>query len=172
MRSLRFGFILALLIAFFPASGRAQTTDDISEMDQWVKDTQNQGTLPPGTKITMANWQQFKNFMPLGMQKFFEGTYGWKMPADVEIDVGPTHMGNVTKNYIEATEKYGSQDTVTVLPNGHMQINNYQGGLVFPNPQEPHKGYKILANLFFDYIPALYVNTPNNYGSAWVQDRF
>jgi hypothetical protein len=122
MRSLRFGFILALLIAFFPASGRAQTTDDISEMDQWVKDTQNQGTLPPGTKITMANWQQYKNFMPLGMQKFFEGTYGWKMPADVEIDVGPTHMGNVTKNYIEATEKYGAQDTVTVLPNGHMQL--------------------------------------------------
>lgn len=172
MRTLRFGFILALLIALIPGSGRAQTSDDISEMDQWIKDTQNQGTLPPGTKITMANWQQYKTFMPLGMQKLFEGTYGWKMPADVEIDVGPTHMGNLTKNYVEATEKYGSQDTVTVLPNGHMQINNYQGGLVFPNPQEPHKGFKILANLFFDYVPALYVNTPANYGTCWVQDRF
>jgi len=28
--------------------------------------------------------------MPLGMQKLFEGTYFWKMPSDVELDVGST----------------------------------------------------------------------------------
>ena len=45
--------------------------------------------MPVGTKITTANWQQYKQFMPLGMQKLFEGEYYWKMPADVEMDVGP-----------------------------------------------------------------------------------
>ena len=58
-------------------------------MDQWVKDTANQGDEPVGAKITMANWQQYKQFMPLGMQKLFEGGYYWKMPADIEMDVGP-----------------------------------------------------------------------------------
>src|ERR1700758_3432546 len=139
--------IIGLFAVLLPLPLLAQQTDR-SEMDGWLKMSQNQGDIPVGTKITMQNWQQYKAFMPLGMQKLFEGAYGWKMPADVEIDVGPTHMGNLPKTYVQATEKYGAQDTVTVLPNGHMQINNYQGGLVFPNPQDPHKGFKILANLF------------------------
>jgi Spy/CpxP family protein refolding chaperone len=37
-------------------------------MQQWLKDTEHQGTLAPGTTITMSNWRQYKNFMPYGMQ--------------------------------------------------------------------------------------------------------
>jgi hypothetical protein len=37
-----------------------------------VKDTANQGELPIGTKITMANCQQPK-ISSFGMQKLFEG---------------------------------------------------------------------------------------------------
>ncbi|MBV8054228.1 MAG: DUF1329 domain-containing protein, partial [Deltaproteobacteria bacterium] len=136
--------IAGVLMGLLPSLGWAQSTDR-SEMDQWLKASEHQGDIPIGTKITMANWQQYKQFMPLGMIELFEGRYGWKMPADVEIDVGPSHEGgNLPKGWIEATEKYGPQTGVEVLPNGHYVLKNYQGGTPFPNPQEPYKGWKIL----------------------------
>jgi hypothetical protein len=51
-------------------------------------------------------------------------------------------------------------------------LTNYNRGTPFPNPQGPHKGWKILANIFFAYAPALYVKTPNNFGRVWTVDRF
>jgi hypothetical protein len=85
----RLYFVIAgLLIALIPSVGRSQSADR-RELDQWLKASERQADLPNGTKITMANWQQYKQFMPLGMIKLFEGNYGWKMPADVAMDVGP-----------------------------------------------------------------------------------
>jgi len=78
-----------LVIALLPSLGWSQSTDR-SEMDQWLKDTAGQGDLPMGTKITPANWQQYKNVLPLGMQKLFEGKYFWKIPDGAELEVGPT----------------------------------------------------------------------------------
>jgi len=46
-------------------------------------------SIPPGTRITMQNWENYKQFMPDGMLWLFEGEYFWKMPPDVEINVGP-----------------------------------------------------------------------------------
>src|SRR5277367_6771249 len=166
-------FGLGLLAMLLPAVGRAQTSTDRSELDQFLKDTANQGPPPPvGTKITTSNWQQYKAFLPFGMTKLFEGQYQWKMPADVEINIGPTRYGNLPKTWIEATEKYGQQDTVEVLPNGHFRINNYHGGVVFPDPEEPHKGFKILANVFFAHAPAIFGAGPENTSSIWFVDRF
>jgi len=88
-----FGFVAVGLLFCLPAMSFAQTSTDRSELDQFLKDTQNQGDLPVGTKITMQNWEQYKAFMPFGMTVLFEGKYYWKMPADVEIDVGPTRSG-------------------------------------------------------------------------------
>lgn len=51
-------------------------------------------------------------------------------------------------------------------------MRNYYGGTPFPNPQEPHKAWKILANVFYAFIPSLYVNSPNNYATVWAVDRF
>src|ERR1700680_897507 len=65
-------------------------------------------SITPGTTITKANWQQFKQFMSDGMVALFEGKYFWKMPAGVEIEVGPTVNHPLSKNYVAATEKYGS----------------------------------------------------------------
>ena len=172
MRSKVYFFAAGLLMVLLPSVVWSQSTDR-SEMDQWLKASERQGELPVGTKITMANWQQYKQFMPLGMIKLFEGTYGWKMPADVEMDIGPSHEGgNLPKTWVEATEKFGPQTAVEVLPYGHYVIKNYQGGTPFPNPQEPNKGWKILANVFFGYVPAMWVKTPTNYGTVWSVDRF
>src|ERR1700761_8775307 len=168
---LRTLLVIGLLMALVPTPLLAQQTDR-SEMDDWLKMSQKQGDVPMGTKITMQNWQQYKQFMPLGMIKMFEGSYGWKMPQDVEMEVGPIHNGFLPKTWVEATEKYGSQTSVDVLPNGHYVLKNYHGGTPFPNPTDPNKGWKVLANVFWAFVPALYANTPDNYGAVWALDRF
>jgi hypothetical protein len=172
MQKIVAGVLVIGLLMVLPSAGLAQQVDR-SAMDQWLQSSEHQGTLPVGTKITMSNWLQYQQFMPFGMIQMFKGVYNWKMPPDVEIDVGPSHQGgNLPQTWVEATEKYGAQTNVQVLPNGHYKIENYQGGTPFPNPTEPDKGWKVLANVFFAYSPALYVKTPANYGTVWAVDRF
>ena len=115
--------------------------------------------ISPGTRITMQNWQNFKQFMPDGMVALFEGKYFWKMPADVSMEVGPTVNYPLPKNYLEATEKYASQVKIVELPDGGLTLTGYQGGIPFPNPEEPHKGWKVLANLWYRYMPRLVADT-------------
>src|SRR5713101_2313399 len=116
-------------------------------------------TIPPGTTITMQNWQQYKQFMPEGMIALFEGKYFWKMPDGVQMQVGPTVIHPLPKNYLAATEKYAQQVQLKELPTGGLTLENYHGGIPFPNPAEPHKGWKTLANLWYRYIPHLAVDT-------------
>ncbi len=86
----RLFFGIGLFALLLPSLLWAQTSTDRSELDSFLKETANQGPPPPiGTKITNANWQQYKAFMPFGMVKLFEGRYQWQMPQDVEIDIGP-----------------------------------------------------------------------------------
>ena len=54
----------------------------------WAAETDNStakadvgsDTIAPGTVITMANWQKYRDFMPDGVIALFEGKYFWKMP--------------------------------------------------------------------------------------------
>jgi hypothetical protein len=124
-------------------------------------------TIPPGTVITTANWQQYRSFMPDGMAALFEGKYFWKMPPGVRIEIGPTVIHPLPKNYLAATEKYAPMVRAVELPNGGMTLENYRGGIPFPNPAEPHKGWKTLANVWYRYIPHLAVET---YGSGCAID--
>jgi hypothetical protein len=94
-----------------PAIASAQTSTDRSELDDFLKATANQGDLPVGTKITMDNWEKYKAFMPFGMTVLFEGKYQWKMPSDVEIDIGPVRNGILPKTFLDATEKYSARRT-------------------------------------------------------------
>ncbi len=162
--------LIALVLTFSSTMVFAQA--DLPGMQQWMQASANEGTIPVGTKITMANWQQYKQFIPYSMTALFEGSMGsWKMPADVEIDIGPTEHGLLPKSYIAATEKYGDQTRLVYLPDGHIDIQDYHGGVPFPNPKDPDMGTKLLANNFFAYVPSLYLNSPNNTGSLWFQDR-
>ncbi|HJU10164.1 MAG TPA: DUF1329 domain-containing protein [Candidatus Binataceae bacterium] len=124
-------------------------------------------TIAPGTVITTANWQQYRSFMPDGMAALFEGKYFWKMPADLHIEIGPTAILPLPKNYLAATEKYAPQVRLVELPDGGLSLDNYHGGIPFPNPAEPHKGWKVLANVWYRYIPHLVVDT---YGSGCAID--
>ena len=120
------------------------------------------GTIPPGTQITMQNWQNYKEFMSDGMVALFQGTYEWKMPPDIELDVGPTVIHPLPKGYLDATEKYASQAKLVDLPDGGLTLEGYVAGTPFPNPDGPHKGWEILANLWFRYTPRLTASTPEN----------
>jgi len=124
-------------------------------------------TISPGTVITMSNWQQFRDFMPEGMIALFEGKYFWKMPAGAQIEVGPTVIHPLPKNYLAMTEKYAQQVRIKELPTGGLTLENYHGGIPFPNAAEPHKGWKLLANFWYRYIPYLVVDS---YGTGCAVD--
>jgi uncharacterized protein DUF1329 len=114
-------------------------------------------SIPPGTVITMQNWQNYRQFMPDGMAAMFEGKYFWKMPPDVQMQVGPTTIIPLPKNYLAATEKYAGQVRIVELSGGGLTLQGYHGGIAFPNPQEPHRGWKVLMNLWYRYAPHLLV---------------
>jgi hypothetical protein len=116
-------------------------------------------TVPPGTIITMQNWRKYREFMPDGMAAMFEGKYFWKMPPDVQMEVGPSVVFPLPKNYLGATEKYAGQVRIIELPDGALTLQGYRGGIAFPNPQEPHRGWKVLINMWYRYSPRLLVVT-------------
>jgi hypothetical protein len=58
-----FGKRLVLMLALILGPlllglARADEVQDV--IKAWMADTANQGTIPPGTKITMQNWQQIQ----------------------------------------------------------------------------------------------------------------
>lgn len=168
----KFG-VLLLVIALGPLSGLLHADEVQQTMQDWLAATKDQGTIPPGTTITTQNWQQYKQFMPVGMVGFFQGTYYWKMPSDITMQVGPTVIHPLSKSYQEASEKYGSQTQIVHNPDGTMNLSNYVAGMPFPNPQAPDMGYKILANVWFPDEPYLLVLSPHSgFGSFCTADRF
>ena len=150
-------FVVVLLALMTAPLRHAAAADPVSRLDG------ANDSIAPGTVITMANWQQYRAFMPDGMVSLFEGKYFWKMPPDVRIELGPTIINPLPKNYLAATEKYSPAVRLVELPGGGLSLANYRGGIPFPNPAEPHKGWKTLANLWYRYIPHLSVDT---YGSG------
>lgn len=130
------------------------------------------GSIAPGTQITIQNWRQYSQFMPEGMRDLFEGKYFWKMPADVELDVGPTVIHPLPKSYLRATEQGRGRTELTSLPDGRLNIEGYSGGIPFPAPAEPHVGWKILADFWFRYFPHLVVNAPDNLGFSCGLDAY
>ncbi|MGH7917875.1 MAG: DUF1329 domain-containing protein, partial [Candidatus Binataceae bacterium] len=128
-------FTLFSLVAAIAFAQTATNTNSTAHADKAAP-----ATIPAGTTITMENWRQYQQFMPDGMVKFFEGTYFWKMPRDVQIEVGPTTIYPLPRNYQDATEKYSPQVKVVELPDGGLTLRNYTAGQPFPNPDGPHKG--------------------------------
>jgi hypothetical protein len=117
---------------------------------------------PVGTIITARNWRTYTQYMPFGMSELFEGRHFWRMPPDIEIVIGPTIPEKMPAGYSEATERYSSNVKIVHLPDGHNDIRNYAGGEPFPHPKEPDKGYKLLADLWFSYVPHLLAGTLEN----------
>jgi hypothetical protein len=158
-RSAALMFVLVLFVPGHPLAEEVALLSSNQAEVAGASSAQPDDAIAPGTRITMQNWQNFKQFMPDGMVALFQGTYFWKMPADVSMEVGPTVTYPLPKNYLEATAKYSSQVKIVELPDGGLTLTGYQGGIPFPNPEEPHKGWKVLANLWYRYIPRLIADT-------------
>ncbi|MGA2411441.1 MAG: DUF1329 domain-containing protein [Candidatus Binataceae bacterium] len=128
----------------------------------------------PGTVITKANWQQYKDCFSDGVQYLWTGAEFWKMPDDVEIHVGTPHQWTLPAPFMEATEKYGSQTRLTKQSDGEFKLEDYTAGTPFPNPSGPDKGTEIAANVTYrmgPHITAVSVAQGNN-GYFYTKDRF
>ena len=127
-------------------------------------------TLAPGTRITAANWQQYRKFLPISMQAFVSGQFYWKLGSGPEdyLEVGPTIPTELPTKYVSDTEKYAGQAQLVKLPSGAYEIKGYQAGIPFPHPSGPDIAGQLLYNFYYTYIPAIYTGY---YGLALV-DRY
>ena len=68
-------------------------------------------TVPVGTRITLQNWQQYKQFMPIGLQAAFGAGYTFHVTSDpmYAMVVGPTTHVTAPRQWLKDGEKYGSQ---------------------------------------------------------------
>lgn len=112
-------------------------------------------TIPPGTRITAQNWQQYKDFMPVGLQDLWAGKSFWHLPADAVMVVGATTPTPLPKQYQEDTEKYASQVSLIKNSEGGYDIKGYVAGAPFPNPSGPLAGVQMMYNEYYAYIPYL-----------------
>jgi hypothetical protein len=130
--------------------------------------------IAPGTVITKSNWMQYRQFFSEGEIGLWEGRWFWKMPDDVQINVGPTRVYPLPEPFIELTERYGEQTQLIKLPSGRWQVKNYVSGMPFAIPSEPNMGLKILTNVYHRIGPHLIAGfrdsgTPN---TVCNMDRF
>jgi Protein of unknown function (DUF1329) len=131
----------------------------------WAADSKSgAGEIPPGTKITMSNWQQYQQFMSDGMKALFRGDHFFQLPPDVQIDVTATKPIGMPKAYRDATEKYAGQVQLKEVSPGVYEPSPYVAGLPFPNPFSGSNdpliiGQKIYWNTYYrprpvtDYAP-------------------
>jgi Protein of unknown function (DUF1329) len=111
--------------------------------------------IPQGTQITAQNWQQYKNFMPVGMQALWANQFFWRLPANAQMTIGATTPTPLPKKYLADTEKYASQVRLVQNSDGGYDINGYVAGVPFPNPSGPQAGVQIMYNEYYAYIPYL-----------------
>lgn len=116
----------------------------------WQTEKGYQNGIPIGTKITLANWQRYQEFMDPGLVTLFQGTSFWHLPQDVEIDVGPTYDIPFPKPYRIDTEKYGSQVQLESTPQGGYYPKGYVAGLPFPLPRDGDKSPTAGAKVYWD----------------------
>jgi Protein of unknown function (DUF1329) len=156
MKRISAALLCALLLSALTAGMvKAQVNFDADAYRQ-LADASSATNVPAGTEITAANWQQYKQFMPIGMQAGFSGQYDWKIGAgpDFTMEVGPaTHLPLPAK-LRENTEKYAGQARLKNLIEGGYTLENYGAGIPFPNPSGPDKVYQIFFNTWTYLFPA------------------
>src|SRR5215469_6924307 len=134
-----FGIVCAVLIAVTASgSAQAQIRFDAAAY-QALADANSGQTIPVGTQITLSNWQNYKQFMPLSMVAAYSGRYSWKVGPGPEytVVVGPTIPFKWPTTMAAATEKYAGQAKLQKVPDGSYTVVGYRAGIPFPKPTEP-----------------------------------
>lgn len=146
--------LLIMLVLCGVSKAQVNYTD---QAEQDLVDASSAKTIPPGTVISKANWTQYRNFMPVGLQALFSGQYQFRIGDGPEytIKVYPTSDFKMPAAYLRDTEKYGGQATLKQTPDGGYVYENYTAGLPFPDPKEPLLGEKVLYNAFLSASPVI-----------------
>jgi len=70
----------------------------------------------PAFRAQVRKWRgRYRQFMPDGMIGLFEGKYFWKMPADVEMNIGPTRAFCATGGFCPRDRKVRRTDASSGL---------------------------------------------------------
>src|SRR5579883_1861188 len=143
--------VLSVLMTVYATAAAVNLdTYDPKLIEQFVSANSSE-TIAPGTKINTANWQQYRNFMPISLQAFMSGNYFWKMGTGPEyyLEVAPTLPTPLPTKYLADTEKYAGQAQLVKLPSGSYNVKSYTAGIPFPspNPNDPDIGGKLLYDL-------------------------
>ncbi len=148
--------VCALVLALAAGVARAQTFDPANYAALAAADSSD--TIAPDTKITLQNWQQYKKFLPIGVQAMFSQRYLWKIGAGPEFTmvVGPTVRIPMARKLQEDTEKYAGQTKLRKLDNGGYTAEGYVAGVPFPKPSGDQMGHQVLYNAFYGFIPPIY----------------
>jgi hypothetical protein len=129
-------------------------------------DADSPATVPPGTRITVHNWQKYRNFFGIGEQVLYSGKYQFHVgdDPDYEVVVGPTTKFREPTVLVKDTEKYSSQVRLVPTSGGSYTIQGWVAGWPFPNPQEPQRAYKAYFDAWGAWLPEMYYfhfGTPN-----------
>jgi hypothetical protein len=150
--------VCALSLGFSVAgAAQAQIKFDPSNYNTLVS-ADSPDTIPPGTRITLENWQRYQKFMPIGVQAMFSQRYPFKIGDGPEfaMEVGPTVSIPLAKRLKEDTEKYAGQTRLTKVESGGYTTEGYVAGVPFPKPSGDLFGQEVLYNAFFGFIPPIY----------------
>jgi hypothetical protein len=129
------------------------------EAYQALVDTDSPQTIPPNSRISSNNWEQYKNFLPIGLQALFSRSYQWRVPkgADGEIVVGPTVAVSAPYKFRRDTEQYDRTAKLTHGSGDQIGISGYIAGLPFAHIRsgDTELVYKLMYNSYFHYHPAI-----------------
>ncbi len=164
---------LALMLAASVRPAPAQVTYDAGIYKAMV-DASSNASIPPGTRITLDNWKQYRQFMPLFLQVLFSGQYPIKFGREPEynITVRPTETYPYNDQFAKDTEKFFGQSRLVAVPNGSYTVApavQDSGGLPFgPNPAQPLLAYKVIYNFWMSYQPRIL----DYFAFNWLSDRY
>jgi hypothetical protein len=135
-----------------------------------LADADSAETIPPGTKITLQNWRQYRKFMAVSLQAAYSGLYKWHVGAGSEytVEVAPTQHYPLPRQFADDTEKYGGQTRLVPLPTGGFSWKGYVAGVPFPNPTEPNIGVKLAYNTWAVFLPKMI----NFHAYNWLVDSY
>ena len=124
-------------------------------------------TIPAGSVVTNGNWRQYASFMPVGMQAIFAGDHFWRMPVDVQIEVGPSVPIALPRRYMDDTATLSRQVSLVHLADGGYIPSGYVAGIPFPQPERDQtlSPYEIFYDTYFHYAPRVQRNFSCNYTS-------
>src|ERR1700730_4523200 len=124
--------------------------------DAQSRQIQSRETIASEVKITAANWENFRQFMSEGMVALFQGSHFWRVPQELEIEMGPTIPIPLPAKYLDDTEKFADRVRLIKLPTGGYVPEGYVAGLPFPHPLAGDPaliGERIFWNSYYRYQP-------------------